>query len=387
MKLDLYIDKDGQKLRCGYTTGSCAAAAAKAAAIILKEGSFNSLKKETKEGIIYSVKIDTPAGYVLDLPVEKLQLSTLSENSAAAEKFQFTSSCKEPFAIAAVQKDAGDDPDSTDGIFIYAMVSARNDGIVNIAGGEGIGIITKKGLFGEVGDAAINPVPRKMIKDEVLKVLKTGCDVLIFSPEGKEIAKKTFNKNIGVEGGISIIGTKGIVYPMSEEAIKKTIYMEINGIAENRGTSDILLVPGNYGEKLAEELNLKIPVVKISNYAGDGLTYAYSKGFKNITLLGHIGKFAKLAIGIFNTHNRTADTRMEAFVYYLALRGVPLEVLKTVNSFLTAEECFNYLVEQNLQSVITEMERGAEERIKKYLKDEEVKIKVMIYSMKHSVCS
>ena len=368
MKLDLYIDKDGQKLRCGYTTGSCAAAAAKAAAIGLKEQSFASLKKETSCGVVYSVKIDTPAGYVLDLPVEKLTLDV---------------SDGVPFASAAVQKDAGDDPDSTDGIFIYAKVSARSDGAVEIDGGEGIGRITKKGLFGEVGEAAINPVPRKMIKDETLKVLKGGCNVLIFAPDGKELGKKTFNKNIGVEGGISIIGTKGIVYPMSEEAIKKTIYMEIGGIAENCGTDSLLLVPGNYGEKLAVQSDIKIPAVKISNYVGDSLSYAYSKGFRNITLLGHIGKFAKLAIGIFNTHNRTADTRMESFVYYLALQNVPLAVLKTVNSFLTAEECYNYLFEHNLHGVITDMERGAEERVKKYLKDERVKIRVIMYSMKY----
>lgn len=368
MKLDLYIDKDGQKLRCGYTTGSCAAAAAKAAAIGLKEQSFASLKKETSCGVVYSVKIDTPAGYVLDLPVEKLTLDV---------------SDGVPFASAAVQKDAGDDPDSTDGIFIYAKVSARSDGAVEIDGGEGIGRITKKGLFGEVGEAAINPVPRKMIKDETLKVLKGGCNVLIFAPDGKELGKKTFNKNIGVEGGISIIGTKGIVYPMSEEAIKKTIYMEIGGIAENCGTDSLLLVPGNYGEKLAVQSDIKIPAVKISNYVGDSLSYAYSKGFRNITLLGHIGKFAKLAIGIFNTHNRTADTRMESFVYYLALQNVPLAVLKTVNSFLTAEEGYNYLFEHNLHGVITDMERGAEERVKKYLKDEGVKIRVIMYSMKY----
>ncbi len=369
MKLDLYIDKDGQRLRCGYTTGSCAAAAAKAAAVILKNNSFDSLKNETIKEALHSIKINTPAGYVLDLPVEKLHLGTSDDGRH--------------FAVAAVQKDAGDDPDSTDGIFIYAKVFAADDGKVKIDGGEGIGRITKKGLFGEVGEAAINPVPRKMIAEEVLQILSAGAEVIIFSPEGKEIGKKTFNKNIGVEGGISIIGTKGIVYPMSEDAIKKTIYMEIDGIAENCGTNSILFVPGNYGEKIAEELNLNLPAVKISNYAGDSLSYAYSKGFKNITLLGHIGKFAKLAIGIFNTHNRTADTRMEAFVYYLALKGVKKEILQKANSFLTAEECFNFLIEQNLQYIIRDMECGAEKRIKKYLKDEDIKITVLIYSMKH----
>lgn len=361
MELDLYIDKDGKKLRCGYTTGSCAAAAAKAAALILKNKSSENIS---------SIQIDTPAGYTLNLPVEKC-----SFNKA------------ENFSIAAVQKDAGDDPDSTDGILIYAKVSERNDGIVKIDGGIGIGRITKKGLFGKVGEAAINPVPRKMIETEVLKLIPAGCDVLIFSPEGEIIGKKTFNKNIGIEGGISIIGTKGLVYPMSEDAIKKTIYMEIDSIKQNYNTDEILLTPGNYGEKFAEKLNLNIPMVKISNYIGDSLLYAYSKGFKKITVLGHIGKFAKLSIGIFNTHNRTADTRMEAFVYYLAMANVPHKIIKTADKFLTAEECFNYLVNQKLTSIISNMEKGAEDRIKKYLKDEDLHIKVIIYSMDKGIVS
>ena len=137
-----------------------------------------------------------------------------------------------------------------------------------------------------------------MIEKEVLKVSKRGFNVEIFSPQGAEIGKKTFNKNIGVEGGISIIGTKGIVYPMSEDAIKKTIYLEIDGILQNSEKKEILLVPGNYGEGLKEKLNtiIDLPTVKISNYIGDSLSYAYSKGFKTMTLLEHIGKFAKLSI-------------------------------------------------------------------------------------------
>ena len=361
MKLDLYIDKDGQKLRCGYTTGSCAAAAAKAAALILGGETMTS------------VKIDTPAGLVLDLPVEHCRSYKDKDGTAIGE--------------AAVQKDAGDDPDSTDGIYIHARVSYRNDGKVLIDGGEGIGRITKKGLFGEVGEAAINPVPRQMIEKEVLKVSKKGFNVEIFSPQGAEIGKKTFNKNIGVEGGISIIGTKGIVYPMSEDAIKKTIYLEIDGILQNSEKKEILLEPGNYGEGLKEKLKtiIDLPTVKISNYIGDSLSYAYSKGFKTMTLLGHIGKFAKLSIGIFNTHNRTADTRMEAFVYYLAMHGADKKTIETVNAFLTAEEAFNYLVENKIEMILKAMERGAEERIKKYLKDDSLSIRVLIYSMKYGL--
>lgn len=359
MPLDIFINKDGKKLRCGYTTGSCAAAAAKAAAIVLEQ--------KSAAGIL-SVQIDTPAGIALSLKAENMFFAE-AENGISA------------YAEASIRKDSGDDPDSTDGISIFARVSKRSDGKVLITGGEGIGIIKKRGLFGEIGDAAINPVPRRMIKDEVLKISESGYNVMIFAPDGKKISKATFNKNIGIEDGISIIGTQGIVYPMSEDALKKTIYMEIDLIRENSGVENLLLVPGNHGEKIAENLGLKIPRVQTSNFIGDALSYAYSKSFRNFMLIGHIGKFAKLSIGIFNTHNRTADTRMESFVYYLALSGCPLSVLKKINTFLTAEECFNFLIDDGKADIIRMMEKGSERRIKTYLKDDEVKVKVITYSM------
>lgn len=355
MTLDLYILKEGKKLRCGYTTGSCAAAAAKAAAIML----------EQKEIINY-VEIDTPANIRLKLEVTN---PVIEGNKA----------------ICSIVKDAGDDPDNTDGIEIYAEVSKRNDGEVFIEGGEGIGRIKRKGLFGEVGEAAINPVPRKMIEKEVREVSNNGYDIIIFAPQGEEIGKKTFNKNIGIEGGISIIGTKGIVYPMSEEALIKTIYMEVDMIEETKGKDSIVLVPGNYGEKIGEELGIKEPKVKISNFVGDSLLYIYNKGFKSITLIGHIGKFAKLSIGVFNTHSKVCDGRMESFIYYLSLMGAPIELLNKVNNAVTAEEGLNICIEAGYGSVVKHMERGAEERIRKYLKDENYNVKVIIYSMERGV--
>ncbi|WP_333657426.1 cobalt-precorrin-5B (C(1))-methyltransferase CbiD, partial [Tissierella praeacuta] len=210
MSLDLYIIKEGKSLRCGYTTGSCAAGAAKAAAIMI----------ETGETVKY-VEIDTPANIKLKLEV--------NNPSIDGKK-----------ATCSIIKDAGDDPDNTDGIEIYATLSKRDDGQVIIEGGQGIGRIRRKGLFGKVGEAAINPVPRQMIEKEVREVSNSGYDILIFAPQGEEIGKKTFNENIGIEGGISIIGTKGIVYPMSEEALIKTIYMEIDMLEETYGKSNIV---------------------------------------------------------------------------------------------------------------------------------------------------
>lgn len=355
MSLDLYVIKEGKSLRCGYTTGSCATAAAKAAATMLETGK-----------IINYIEIDTPAKVMLKLEIHN-QIIT------------------HEYVTCSVIKDAGDDPDNTDGIEIFARVSRRNDKKIVIDGGQGIGRITRKGLFGEIGEAAINPVPRKMIENEVRGVSESGYDVLIYAPQGEAIGKKTFNSYIGIEGGISIIGTKGIVYPMSEEALLKSIYMEIDMLHQKHGGEHIILVPGNYGEKISESLGIDGAKVKVSNFLGDSLLYIYNKGFKSITLIGHIGKFAKLSIGVFNTHSKVCDGRMEAFVYYLALMGAPMHVIERVNNAITAEEGLNICVEEGYGSIVKEMEKGAENRIRRYLKDEEFNVRVIIYSMERGV--
>lgn len=353
--LDLYVIKEGKRLRCGYTTGSCAAGAAKAAVLML----------ETGEKVSY-VEIDTPAEVRLKLEI----------NNQKIEK---------EVASCSIIKDGGDDPDATDGMEIFAEVRKREDGKVIIDGGKGIGRIKRKGLFGKIGQAAINPVPLEMIEKEVREVSNRGYDITIYAPQGEEIGKKTFNNNIGIEGGISIIGTKGIVYPMSEEALIKTIYMEVDMVKEKYGTDNIILVPGNYGEKISDSLGLSEGRIKMSNYIGDSILYIYNKGFKSMTLVGHIGKFSKLSIGVFNTHSKVCDGRMEAFIYYLALMGAPKELLNKVNNAITAEEGLNICIEAGYGQVVKHMERGAEEKIKKYLKDEDYPVKVIIYSMERGV--
>ncbi|NLC03073.1 MAG: cobalamin biosynthesis protein CbiD [Tissierellia bacterium] len=355
MTLDLFVIKEGKNLRCGYTTGSCATAASKAAAIML----------ETDKVIKY-VEIDTPANIKHKLEVNNPVIGR-------------------DYALCSIIKDSGDDPDNTDGIEIYSKVSKRMDGQVIIDGGIGIGRITRNGLFGEVGQAAINPVPCETIKKELGEVSSEGYNVMIYAPEGVSIGKKTFNSYIGIEGGISIIGTKGIVYPMSEDAILKTIYMEVDMLLDQYGNEHIVLVPGNYGEKVSATLGIDKPRTKISNFIGDSLLYIYNKGFKSVTLIGHIGKFSKLSIGGFNTHSKVCDGRMEAFVYYLALMNAPSELLEKINKCITAEEALNICIEAGYGDIVKHMEKGAEIRIKKYLKDEDYKVKVIIYSMKRGV--
>ncbi|NLY20317.1 MAG: cobalamin biosynthesis protein CbiD [Tissierellia bacterium] len=354
MKLEEYIVQDGKRLRCGYTTGSCAHGAVKACCIMLKSG----------EPIEY-VEIPTPAGIDLKLKVENIEFK---DNSV---------SC-------GIIKDAGDDPDATDGIEIRAIVESTNDGTIVLDGGFGVGRITRKGLFGEVGEAAINPVPKRIITEELERQSINGLKCTITVPEGEVIAKKTFNKYLGIEGGISIIGTKGIVYPMSESSLVATIHMEMDMLS-NKGIDGIVLTPGNYGEEFLKDLDIEYPVVKVSNFIGDALTYTHYKGYRKIYLLGHIGKFAKLSIGVFNTHNRYADTRMEAFIYYLSLMGAPIELLKEIDRTISAEEASKKCIESGYGEVIKRMQEGINSRIKTYLKDEELEVHAYIYTMESGV--
>lgn len=354
MKLDMYVIKEGKKLRCGYTTGSCAAAASKAATLALKLGHFNDF-----------IEIDTPAGIVLKLKVEKPFL------------------CDE-YASCCIVKDSGDDPDVTDGIEVYAKVSKRQDNIVVIDGGEGVGRITRGGFIGEVGEAAINPVPRKMIEDEIRKVTDKGINVLIYVPLGKEIAKKTFNSNIGIEGGISIIGTKGIVEPMSEDALKESIFREIDFLYSN-GDEEILIYPGNYGEQIAKELNIRDKGVKISNFIGESIMYCYNKGFKKIVLVGHIGKLCKVSVGAFNTHSRICDVRMESLIYYLAINKAPYDLILKVQDCVTTEEALKIILDNGYKIAIDSMKLGCVEKLKKYVKDDNYNVEVIMYSMEYGV--
>lgn len=313
-----YIVKDGKKLRYGYTTGSCAAAAAKAATYMLLTG--QRLK---------NIDIMTPKGYRLDLKLEDINI--------------------EKDVYCAIKKDSGDDPDITNEVLVYARASKSESEGIHIDGGVGVGRVTKKGLQCKVGEAAINKVPRQMIETEVNSVLEDleyykGIDVEIFIPRGEEIAKKTFNERLGIVGGISVLGTSGIVEPMSEKALLDSIKLEIKMLSENGDTS-IVVVPGNYGEAFTrEKIGLDIKkAVKCSNYIGEILDYSVEFGIKEILLIGHIGKFIKLAAGIMNTHSKYADGRIEILVCNAALEGVDNITLEKISNAITTDEALEYL--------------------------------------------
>ena len=317
-------------LRQGYTTGTCAAIAAKAAALMAVNHCVIQDEKRTDE--VYRESIIVPKGLKISADIHDIK----KENHKV--------SC-------AVRKDAGDDPDVTNGILIYAQVELIKEKQIMIDGGIGVGTVTKAGLPQKIGEAAINPVPKKMIEQEVRNVLEDngyfgGAKVIISVPEGENIAKKTFNPRLGIVNGISILGTSGIVEPMSEQALIDTISVEMK-MAWANGIKNIIITPGNYGEDfIRDKLCLDLSqAVKCSNFVGESIDLAVDIGFDSILMIGHIGKFVKLAAGIMNTHSHQADGRMEVFTAHAAVAGAPIEVVKEIMECISTDEAVNILTE------------------------------------------
>ena len=318
---DLYVIRENKKLRFGYTTGSCAAAACKAATKIL-------LGKEKME----TVELMTPKGILLSLQLEEIK----QEESAV---------------ICGVRKDGGDDPDTTNGLLIFARVEKCQKPGIQLDGGVGVGRVTRPGLSQEIGEAAINPVPKAMILKVAEEVCQEydyegGLKVTIFVPDGEEAAKKTFNPRLGILGGISILGTSGIVEPMSEAALIESIRVEMRQ-RHAQGEEYILATPGNYGaDYLREHMTLPYEKnIKCSNYVGETIDMAVDMGVKGILFVAHIGKFVKIASGIMNTHSHSADARMETIASNAIRAGAPLACAKKILEGTTTDEALDILSE------------------------------------------
>lgn len=327
MSFEHYVRSGQRLLRCGYTTGTCAALAARGAAELLLAGCAPR-----------TVCLTTPKGW----PVEVLPRYCRMEYAAA---------------LCGVEKDAGDDCDITDGMVVEALVVRTDAPGIAVDGGEGVGRVTKPGLDQPVGAAAINTVPRRMITEAVAEVCRRlgyagGLRVEIRIPGGAEAARKTFNPKLGVEGGLSVLGTSGVVEPMSEQALVDTIALEIRQAAAGH---DLILTPGNYGADFlrAQKLDmLGIPVVKCSNFIGDALDIAAAEGMERLLLVGHIGKLVKLAGGIMDTHSRYADCRTELFCAHAAVCGAGQELCAALLQATTTDACLELLDKAGLRQAV-----------------------------------
>ncbi len=322
--MEEYQFSQGKELRCGYTTGSCATAASKAAATMLLTGER-----------VETVRIDTPKGIVLDL--EPLDVDMTPD-----------------YVSCAIRKDSGDDPDDTNGVLVYARAERCAESGVQIEGGVGVGRVTKPGLACAVGGPAINPTPRKMITTEVGKAMTAaaydgGIKVTISIPAGVEITKKTFNPRLGIIGGLSVLGTSGIVEPMSEKALIETMYVEIRA-QKARGNKNLLVFFGNYGEDFTrDEMKLDLDGhVTCSNFVGELLDYAVYCGFETLLLIGHSGKLVKVAQGVMNTHSKYADCRTELMALEAMLHGASPEVGREIYGCLTTDEVTKILQREGL---------------------------------------
>lgn len=330
MSFDYYLRSGDKKLRCGYTTGTCAALASSGAAMRLLGGIVPE-----------DVSVMTGKGIVVKVPV-------------------FACEGNGQRAWCSVIKDAGDDADITDGMEIRAEVSLSDEEDISIEGGSGVGRVTRPGLDQPVGSAAINSVPRQMITQAVSDVCdmygyEGGIKVIISIPEGEAAAAKTFNPMLGVKGGLSILGTSGIVEPMSQQALIDTVEVSVRQAAA--ASKALILTPGNYGERFIEEEDIDrygIPVVKCSNFIGDALDMAAAEGFETVLLIGHIGKLVKTAGGVMNTHSRYADCRQEIICAHAAVCGGSGELCRSLMEAATTDACIELLDGAGLREAVLE---------------------------------
>lgn len=353
------MNKD-QRLREGYTTGTCAAASAKGASFGLTSGYIPDY-----------VNIKTPIGKIVRLKILEKQIG-------------------DNFAECCVQKDAGDDPDATHGALIYCRLQIDDSGLqdnigqesgniqnpgskIVICGGEGVGIVTKPGLQVGIGQSAINPVPMQMIKSAICDTLdknESHLRAVISVPDGQKIAERTFNKRLGIYGGISIIGTTGIVRPMSDESIKNSLKCELD-IAKALGFETVVLVPGNLAETAVKKtFKLKNEqVILMSNFVGFMLTEAHSRGFKEILLAGHPGKLAKLIRGDFNTHSSNSRPANEIIINIIEKEDIEKEVIDSIKRSATVEGIIQEIRETNRLPIFNKVAEIIETSASDFLKN------------------
>jgi len=350
------------KMRKGFTTGTCAQAAAKAAAIML-----------TTQTIVDEVAVETP---------NKTRLNIRLVDQKKSDKF----------ARATVIKDSGDDPDVTNGAKICAEVRLTDKNGITIKGGQGVGKATLPGLAIKIGEWAINPTPRKMIFKEVSKFVpkNKGLEVIISVPKGRALAKQTFNPELGIMGGISIIGTTGIVEPKSENAYKASLSLQLD-VLKAQEYDKIVLVLGYVGEKFYKK-HLRVslrapsgrsnlpPLIKIGDHIGFMLQRCAAKRIKEVLLIGHIGKLVKIAAGQFNTNYKFGDNRINTITKYVKAYGADNKIIEDILKQKTAEATVDILRKNGLLEIFTEIALEVAKRAEKFV-DYKIKVKCIILSL------
>ena len=335
MTIDEFNIKNGHTQRYGFTTGTTTTAAAIGAAYMYLDD-----KKDI-------VDVELPAGITLSIPIE---YHTVQNN----------------LFICGVKKNAGDDPDVTDGIIISTkleFIKKENGLEFNFFAGEGVGIFTKDGLALPKGEAAINPVPRQMMIDNLSRILKEAgfsgiVNITVMVENGVEIAKKTFNERLGIIGGISILGTSGLVLPMSKTALLETIEADIKFRLKNSKERRVYLAPGNIGAKFLENnFNINSTTVAIiSNFIGESIDYAISNDAREIVLCGDLGKLIKLSGGIMNTHSNDSDSRLELLVAAVTKlcikenKELPIQIISNIFEQKTTTGAVNIIKENNFKN-------------------------------------
>lgn len=322
-----------KKLREGFSTGSCMTGGAAAAALWLTTGTCPEV-----------VEVETPIGRTLYLDV------------IPKEK-----------GVCGIVKDAGDDPDVTNGSEVITKVELLpEDGAITFVGGDGIGTVTEEGLKLPVGEPAINPVPRQMTERALRKIIgDRGAVVTVSIPGGEELAKKTFNPRLGVLGGLSVLGTTGIVRPMSEEAMKDSLLVELDMYAR-QGHHAILFVLGTTGENaLKAQYGEFRCILQVSNYIGFMIEEAVERGFTDILIGGFVGKLVKVASGTMNTHSHVADGRMETICTHAALHGASRDVIEKIYSCVTTKAAMKIVEEEGLTDIWKDMAERASAHCRK----------------------
>ena len=329
---------DKKFLRSGYTTGACAAAGVKAALIYLTTGE-----------IVNEVEITALDGTPLRIPVKNVE--KISDDKICAEVIKFS----------------GDDPDITNGVSVFTTTRRVFGEEIIFRAGMGVGRITKAGLQLPVGEPAINPAPRRLIKNVAEEFGIGGLEIEISIPAGIELAKKTLNPILGVEGGLSIIGTTGVLRPMSEKAFKNSLVPQID-VAKAAGFDELIFVPGKIGETIAKKLGFNDgAIIQTSNFIGFMLEAAAERGIKKIILCGHLGKLAKVAAGVFHTHNRVADCRLETLAAYAAAEGLSASEVQKILDANTTEDAAQIISANHLEHVYKKIAARASLRAERYI--------------------